>query len=47
MAYPLEGIKVLDFTRVLAGPFATRDAADKARERLKAMGLAVGNVVPK
>ena len=34
-------------TRVRAGPFATRDAADKARERLKAMGLAVGNVVPK
>lgn len=34
-------------TRVRAGPFATRDAADKARESLKAMGLAVGNVVPK
>ncbi len=33
-------------TRVRAGPFATRDAADKARDRLKAMGLA-GNVVPK
>lgn len=33
-------------TRVRAGPFATRDAADKARDRLKELGLA-GNVVPK
>jgi DedD protein len=33
-------------TRVRAGPFATREAAEKARERLKELGLA-GNVVPK
>ncbi len=33
-------------TRVRAGPFATRDAAEKARDRLKELGLA-GNVVPK
>jgi DedD protein len=33
-------------TRVRAGPFASRDAAEKARERLKELGLA-GNVVPK
>jgi len=33
-------------TRVRAGPFGSRDAADKARARLKQMGLA-GNVVPK
>ena len=33
-------------TRVRAGPFASRAAAEKARDRLKEMGLA-GNVVPK
>ena len=33
-------------TRVRAGPFKTREAAEKAREQLKGMGLA-GNVVPK
>lgn len=33
-------------TRVRAGPFASRGAADKARDRLKDLGLA-GNVVPK
>jgi DedD protein len=26
-------------TRVRAGPFATRDAAERAREKLKAMGF--------
>jgi DedD protein len=35
-----------DVTRVRAGPFATREAAEKARVSLKDMGLA-GNVVPK
>jgi DedD protein len=35
-----------DVTRVRAGPFATREAAEKARVTLKDMGLA-GNVVPK
>lgn len=35
-----------DVTRVRAGPYATRAAADKAREQLKAMGLN-GNVAAK
>jgi DedD protein len=33
-------------TRVRAGPFSTREAAEKARDRLKELGLA-GQVVPK
>ena len=33
-----------DVTRVRAGPFATRAAADKAREQLKALGMS-GNVI--
>jgi DedD protein len=33
-------------TRVRAGPFATREDADKARDKLKGMGLN-GNVIPK
>jgi DedD protein len=35
-----------DVTRVRAGPFTTRAAADKARDQLKAMGLN-GNVAAK
>lgn len=35
-----------DVTRVRAGPFATREAAEKAREQLKAIGLG-GNITPK
>jgi DedD protein len=31
-------------TRVRAGPFENRDAAEQARERLKGMGIDVGNV---
>jgi DedD protein len=33
-------------TRVRAGPFASRDEADKMRDKLKGLGL-TGNVVPK
>ena len=32
-------------TRVRAGPFASREAAEKARDRLKSLGLDVGQVV--
>jgi len=35
-----------DVTRVRAGPFATREAAEKAREQLKGMGLG-GNITTK
>ena len=33
-------------TRVRAGPFATREDAEKARDKLKSLGLN-GNVIPK
>src|SRR5262245_13799299 len=38
---------VNNLTRVRAGPFATKEAAEKARERLKALGLEPGTVVTK
>jgi DedD protein len=34
-------------TRVRAGPFASRDAADKVLQQLKDLGLKPGNVAPK
>jgi DedD protein len=34
-----------DKTRVRAGPFPTREAADKANERVKALGITDGVVV--
>lgn len=34
-------------TRVRAGPFASRDAADKALQQLKGLGLKPGNVATK
>lgn len=36
-----------NLTRVRAGPFPTRDAAEKALEQLKALGLKPGTVAPK
>ncbi len=34
-------------TRVRAGPFASRDAADKAHKQLKGLGFTPGNVAPR
>ena len=36
-----------NLTRVRAGPFATREAAEKALEQLKGLGLQPGTVTPK
>jgi len=36
-----------NLTRVRAGPFASREAAEKALERLKALGFEPGAVTPK
>jgi DedD protein len=41
-----ESIKLLEGeqTRVRAGPFTSRSAAEKARDKLKSLGLEVGQV---
>jgi cell division septation protein DedD len=36
-----------NLTRVRAGPFATREAAERALEELKGLGLQPGTVTPK
>jgi DedD protein len=36
-----------NLTRVRAGPFATREAAEKALEQLKGLGFAPGTVTPR
>jgi cell division septation protein DedD len=36
-----------NLTRVRAGPFATREAAEKALEQLKSLGLQPGTVTPR
>jgi len=46
MPYYTEAIKG-NLTRVRAGPFATRQAAEKALEQLKGLGLRPGTVTPK
>jgi DedD protein len=34
-------------TRVRAGPFESRESAEKARDKLKALGISVGQVAPR
>ena len=45
LAYSTE--KVNNLTRVRAGPFPTKEAAEKARERLQGLGLEPGSVSSK
>ena len=40
----LAGCLVVDFTQAIAGPFATREAAEKALQQLKSLGLQPGAV---
>ena len=46
LPYYTEAVKG-NLTRVRAGPFASREAAEKALEQLKGMGLAPGTVTTK
>ena len=46
LAYSTETVKD-NLTRVRAGPFPTKEAAEKARERLKGLGLEPGSVSSK
>ena len=46
LVYYTEALKD-NLTRVRAGPFSTKEAAEKARERLKALGLDPGSVMTK
>ena len=46
MPYYTERIQT-NLTRVRAGPFATREAAEKAREQLRSLGFEPGAVAPK
>ena len=39
MTRPLEGLKILDFTHVLAGPFATRILGDMGADVVKINSL--------
>jgi len=40
----LSHLRVIDLTRVRAGPFPSREAAEKVRERLRGLGLEPGSV---
>ena len=41
MTRPLEGLKILDFTHVLAGPFATRMLGDMGADVVKINSLVI------